>query len=70
MEIVSAKLPAKEAVRAAIKKKIGKFRKADIMELSPDLSTSSIEIALRALVEEGFIDRRGGGRTTFYVRKG
>ena len=70
VEIVSAKLPAKEAVRAAIKKKIGKFRKADIMELSPDLSTSSIEIALRALVEEGFIDRRGGGRTTFYVRKG
>lgn len=69
VEIVSAKLPAKEAVRAAIKKKIGKFRKADIMELCPDLSTSSIEIALRALVEEGFIDRRGGGRSTFYVRK-
>ena len=69
IEIVSAKLPAKEAVREAIKKKIGRFGKSDIMELCPDLSTSSIEIALRALVEEGFIERRGGGRSTYYVRK-
>ena len=69
IEIVSAKLPAKEAVREAIKKKIGRFGKSDIMELCPDLSTSSIEIALRALVQEGFIERRGGGRSTYYVRK-
>lgn len=39
------------------------------MELCPDLSTSSIEIALRALVQEGLIERHGGGRSTYYVRK-
>lgn len=69
VEIISAKLPAKEAVRAAIKQKIGRFGKSDIMEICPNLSTSSIEIALRALVDEGFIERKGGGRSTYYIRK-
>ena len=69
VEIVSAKRPAKEAVREAIKKKIGKFGKSDIMELCPNLSDSSIEAALKSLCAEGFIEKRGGGRSTFYVRK-
>lgn len=50
-------------------KKIGRFGKPDIMELCPDLSMSSIEIALRAHVQEGLIERHGGGRSTYYVRK-
>lgn len=47
---------------------IGRFGKSDMMELCPILSTSSLEIALRALVQEGLIERRGGGRSTYYVR--
>ena len=67
-EIVSRKLSAKEAVREAIKKRIGKFGKSDIMALCPNLSDSSIEAALKSLCEEGFIKKQGGGRSTFYVR--
>jgi len=69
MEIVTAKLPAKEAVRKAVEKKIGKFGKSDIMELCPSLSDSSIEASLKSLCAEGFIEKRGGGRSTFYIRK-
>ncbi len=69
VEIVSAKLPAKEAVREAIKKKLGKFTKSDIMELCANLSSSSIEAALKSLCEEGFIAKQGGGRSSFYIRK-
>ena len=68
-EIVSVKFPAKEAVREAVRKKIGRFIKSDIIELCPNLSDSSIEAALKSLCEEGFIEKRGGGRSTFYVRK-
>ena len=69
VEIVSAKLPAKEAVRLAVGKKIGKFTKSDIMELCPNLSGKTIEAALKSLCEEGAIEKRSGGRSTFYVRK-
>ena len=47
----------------------GKFGKSDIMELCPSLSDSSIEASLKSLCAEGFIEKRGGGRSTFYVRK-
>ena len=69
VEIVSVKRPAKEAVREAIKKKTGKFGKSDIIELCPNLSDSSIEAALKSLCEEGFSEKRGGGRSTFYIRR-
>jgi len=39
------------------------------MELCPNLSDSSIEAALKNLCGEGFIEKRGEGRSTFYIRK-
>ena len=66
MEIVTAKLPAKEAIRKAVEKKIGKFGKSDIMELWPSLSGSSIEASLKSLCAEGFIEKRGGGIITIH----
>ena len=69
VEIVSARLNAKDMVKMAIEKKIGKFGKSDIIELCPNLSDSSIEASLKSLCVEGFIEKRSGGRSTFYVRK-
>ena len=64
--ILSEKLPAKEMVRKAVDLKMGSFSKADIMELCPSLSLSSVELALRELVEEGAIEKSGVGKATRY----
>lgn len=68
MEIVSEKIPAKEMVRKAIQCKIGKFTKQEIKELCPTLSVSSIEAAFRELISEGDIERKGIGRSVYYIR--
>ena len=64
--IVETKKSAFEMVQMATKNKIGKFTKQDIRELCPSLSDSSIEGALRKLVESGELRREGGGRSTYY----
>ena len=67
-ELVQAKISALEMVRRATKQKIGRFGKQDIMELCPSLSVSSIEGALRKLVEMQELRREGTGRATKYYR--
>lgn len=66
--IVEEKLPAVELVRKAVQHKLGMFTKQDIRELCPVLSVSSIEGALRKLIDEGDIKREGVGRATKYIR--
>ncbi|MBW0595788.1 hypothetical protein MADP07_00517 [Mycoplasma anatis] len=66
--IIEEKLPAIELVRKAILHKIGRFTKQDIRELCPSISVSSIEGALRKLIEDGEIKRVGIGRAIKYIR--
>ena len=66
--LVEIKISALEMVRRATMNKIGRFSKQDIRELCPSLSDSSIEGALRKLIELGEIKREGSGRTTCYYR--
>ena len=66
--LVEIKLPAIEVVRRASMNKIGRFKKQDIIELCPSLSISSIEGALRKLVEYGELKREGNGKSICYFR--
>lgn len=66
--IIEEKLPAIEQVRKAILHKLGRFTKQDIRVLCPSLSISSIELALRKLIEDGEIKREGVGRAIKYIR--
>lgn len=66
--LVETKLPALETVRRATLYKIGRFTKQDIHELCPSLSISSIEGALRKLVEAGDLKREGSGKNICYFR--
>lgn len=68
MEIVSEKLPALEMVRKAVRSQIGKITKTQVLALCPSLSASSVEVALKKLVKSGELNKRGAGRSTFYVR--
>lgn len=66
--LVETKLSALEMVRRATMNKIGRFSKQDIRELCPSLSISSIEGALRKMVEEGELKREGNGKNIHYFR--
>ena len=65
---ISEKSSAIEIVRTAVNKKIGKFKKAEIIELCPSLSASAIEKALKELTEKGEITKHASGKNTFYTR--
>ena len=49
--------------------KRGTFTKRDAMENCPSLGSSSVESALKKLVEDGTIIRKGLGRASHYIRK-
>lgn len=66
--LVDTKRSALDTVRLAAQNKIGSFAKQDIRELCPSLSLSSIEGALRKLVESGELRREGNGKNTHYYR--
>lgn len=66
--LVESKRSALDTVKLATENKIGRFTKQDIRELCPALSISSIEGALRKLVESGELKREGSGKRTCYYR--
>lgn len=68
VDLVKEKKPAIEIVRQAINSKIGKFTKRNILELSPSLSSTSIERSLQELCNNGEIKKIGSGRATYYIR--
>ncbi len=69
IELVDEKLPTLEIVRSAIRQKIGKFKKADLLELCPSLSASSVERSLNFLCHSGEISQQERGKSTYYLRK-
>ncbi len=68
VDYVGENLPAIEQVRKAVCEKIGKFTKAEIMELLPSVGKASVENSLKKLKEEGVIISHGKGKATFYTR--
>ena len=57
-----------DIVKVYIKEQIGKFSKQDVLAGCPSLGSSSVESALKKLVEEGVLVRIGAGRKTLYIR--
>lgn len=69
VNIVSKKMSAFEMVEKAVKLKLGKFTKNDIMELCPEIGRASVENALKKFCDDGIIEKHGGGRSVFYSPK-
>ncbi len=69
VSIVEGKASSLELVRNAVHNTFGKFTKSDIMERVPSIGKTSIENALKALMNEGVVGREGKGKATFYFRK-
>lgn len=66
---VLGNLTAIEIVKKVICNIIGKFNKATLIELCPTLGIKSIESSLKKLVDSGYIEKHGSGKSTFYTRK-
>lgn len=64
----SGKRTAYDIVKKYTEEKIGKFTGADVVAHCPSIGRSSALAALKKLTEEGFLIRKGSGRSTFYVR--
>ena len=58
-----------DIVKTYVNSTIGTFTKRDAMENCPSLGSSSVESALKKLVEDGTIIRKGQGRASHYIRK-
>lgn len=67
-ESIGRKSKAYDVVRAYTEVTMGKFSKQDALLACPSLGSSSVESALKKLVEEGAIIRTGSGRKTMYMR--
>ena len=59
-----------QRVEAVFDKRLGKISKADIAEECPDISKSTIERTLSALLNDGKIRKVGAGPATAYVKVG
>ena len=59
---------AYDIVKQYVEEKIGKFTGADVVLHCPGIGRSSALSALKKLTEEGFILKKGTGRSTFYIR--
>ena len=57
-----------DIVKAYVKQRIGKISKQEVLIGCPSLGSSSVEAALKKLVEEGTLVRIGAGRKTLYAR--
>lgn len=69
VSIVEGKVSSLDLVRNAVNNTLGKFTKSDIMERVPSIGKTSVENALKALVQEDVIGKEGKGKATFYFRK-
>ena len=63
-----AKSTSYDIVKAYTSERIGKFSKQEVLMGCPSLGSSSVESALKKLVEDGTLVRLGAGRKTQYAR--
>lgn len=69
VDIVGDDSSALEMVERAVKTRIGKFTKNDIVEMCIGIGRGSVEQSLKVLCEKGLIKKEGKGRATFYYLK-
>ena len=66
--LVTSRMSKAARIRAVVDATLGKVTKRDILAKCPDISTSMVEMTLKALLDEGVIRKIGNGRAAAYVR--
>lgn len=68
MSLAEAKQSSYDYVKNTIDQILGKFSKAELLERCPSIAKSTLEAALKKLVEDGYIKKSGQGKSTFYYK--
>jgi len=68
MSLVETKQSSYEYVKNTVDQILGKFSKAELLERCPSIAKSTLEAALKKLVEDGYIKKSGQGKSTFYYK--
>ena len=63
------KLSKPDRIRKVIDGTVGKITKRELMERCPDISRTTVERTLTALVKEGYVQKVGKGAATGYVKQ-
>ena len=58
-----------DMVRRAAAAEDDRFTKADIMRKTPSLSVATVERAIKKLCDDGELEKRGQGRSTYYLKR-
>ena len=58
-----------DRIKSVFDRKVGKITKADIVQLCPDISMTTIENTLNSLYVSGYIEKHGKSRGTYYTKK-
>ena len=66
--VSGAKSTSYDVVKAYVSERLGRFSKQEVLVGCPSLGSSSVESALKKLVEDGTLVRIGAGRKTLYAR--
>jgi len=66
--LVTSRMSKAARIRAVVDATLGKVTKRDILAKCPDISTSMVEMTLKALLDDGVIRKIGNGRAAAYVR--
>ena len=65
---VAVKSSTYDIVKVAVDSCVGKFTKQEIVNICPSISEKSVEANLKKLLDEGYIEKYGAGRSTFYAK--
>jgi Fic family protein len=66
--VESFKLSKAEQIKNVFITKLGKISKKEIKALLPHISEAMIEMTLKSLLDEGFIEKIGAGKNTNYIK--
>ncbi|MBR1508448.1 MAG: Fic family protein [Eubacterium sp.] len=66
--VTTIKRKAYDIVKASVDTRIGKFTKREIVNICPSISDKSVEAVLKKLLDEGYIEKHGSGKGTFYAK--
>lgn len=66
-ELLGASKSKAERVEKHLESSLGSVKKSDIARECPDISVTTIERVLKKLLDDGKIEKIGGGRSTAYV---
>lgn len=66
--VMGSKTTKSERIRMMFEQKIGRISKRNILEFYPDISQATVEKTLKQLLDEGFIQKVGSGRSTAYIK--